>query len=500
MKNFKILLVYPNDPAASIAPTHLALLSAYLKKAGFTTKLFDCSNYAQGKKEFQDDVRSRLGYMPKTNVRDYYKISNVDMHEDFIKIVDEYKPNLIGISVVESTIPSAFSLLELIKDKHIPNIFGGVGATFTYERLLRNELVNYICIGEGEEVLVEVAEKLYNGQNCHDVKNIYYKNNNGEIIKNPLRKLLNLNDMPIPDFSIYEYERFYRPFRENVVRTLAVDLDRGCLYKCTYCASPSLTTFYKDNNCGKFHRLKSNDKFFEDTKYLIKQHDINFLYFITETILSTPIDKFREFAKRYKEEINLPFHCQTRLDTFTEEKTKLLIDMGCKSICVGLEHGSEKIRKEILNKHISNEQIIKAFNIISKYNIVITVNNMLGFPGEKREDVFETINMCKKIKEILEGRIALNVFIFIPFSGTHLKDICIEKGYLDKDVDLPFIMQYQSVLHMPPPFLSSEEIVGLCKTFGLYVNLPESYWPDIKIAEKDDEEGNNKFNALIKLT
>jgi len=499
MKEFKILFIYPNDPAASIAPSNLALLSAYLKHAGFYTKLFDCSNYMQGKKEFQDDIRANLGHATKTNVRDYYKISEVNMEEDFIKVVNEYEPNLIAVTVVESTIPLALSLIKLIKNKHIPNIFGGVGVTFSYKKLLNSDVIDYTCIGEGEEVLVEVAQRLSNNQGCEDIKNIYYKNKNGEIVKNPLRKLLDINSMPTPDFSIYEDQRFYRPFREGVTRQLAVDLDRGCLYKCTYCCSPSLTTFYKESGCGKFYRIKTNDKFFKDTKILIKKHNINMLYFTTETILSTPLEKFREFAKRYKEEINLPFHCQTRLDTFTEEKTRLLIEMGCKSICVGLEHGSEKIRKEILNKHISNDQIIKAFNIISKYNIIITVNNMVGFPGETRENVFETINMCRRIKEILQGRIAINVFIFIPFSGTRLKEVCIEKGFIDKDIELPFIMQDKSVLHMPPPFLSNEETVGLCKTFGLYVKLPESYWPEIKMAEKNNEEGNAMFNKLIKL-
>ena len=54
----------------------------------------------------------------------------------------------------------------------------------------------------------------------------------------------------------------------------------------------------------------------------------------------------------------------------------------------------------------------------------------------------------------------------------------------------------ESILTMPPPYLSSDEILSLQRVFPLYVRLPESRWPDIRRAEKFDEEGNRLFDAL----
>ena len=42
----------------------------------------------------------------------------------------------------------------------------------------------------------------------------------------------------------------------------------------------------------------------------------------------------------------LVFWCQSRLDSFTEDRTKLLKEMGCQSVSVGLEHGNEEVRRK----------------------------------------------------------------------------------------------------------------------------------------------------------
>jgi anaerobic magnesium-protoporphyrin IX monomethyl ester cyclase len=496
MKPFKILLIYPNEPMLGVAPGNLALLSACLKKEGFDVKLFDCTIYNQGK-ETNDDIRIKLGHVIKTNIEELFLVKKEDIHDDFVRIVEEYKPDLIGITLIDSTIRFGLSFIERIKDKKIPVITGGIGSTLNYKKILDSGLVNWVCIGEGEELIVELSKALSEEKDWSTLRNLCYKDKEGNIIKNPLRKLVKLDDLPCPDFSIYEYFRFYRPYMEKVVRMLSVDLDRGCPHGCTYCGSPTLRKTYTQNKCGVYYRVKSFDKFFEETKYLIKAHDINFLYIMSETFLTLSLDKLKIFAERYKKEIGLPFHCQSRLDTFTEEKTKLLDDMGCSSLAVGLEHGSEKIRYEILNKRLTDKQIIDSFKILSKYNIIVTINNMIGFPDETRENVFETINLNRKVLKNFKARKTINVFTFVPFMGTDLREVCIQKGYIDPNEEIPFHFLKYSMLDMPS--MSKEEIHGLERTVAFYIQLPKSYWPKIKIAEKTDEEGEKMFNELSKL-
>ena len=499
-KNFRILLFWPNLPLLGAAPSHLVILSACLKLAGFDVRLFDCSVYKPKNIETDDNVREKLGHIKKSEIDEYFTAKEEDVYEDFTKIVEEYKPDLIGFSVIDSTISFSFDFIKKIKNKNIPIAMGGVGSTFGYKRILDSNLVDFACIGEGEKAIVELCEKLHKKEDCTNIQNIYTKNKDGNIIKNSLRSLIDINTLPPPDFSIYEPYRFYKPFFGQITRMLRVDTDRGCPMSCTYCAAPLLKKMSKDNKIGNYFRLKDHDLFFEETKKIIKKYDINFIFMSSESFLSMPIKKFRKFVEKYKKEINLPFTCQARIDTLTEEKTRLAAEMGCKSASVGLEHGSEKIRQELLNKHLSNKQIISAFKEIAKTDIIPGINNMIGFPDETRENIFETINLNRKIVEILKGKLTLNVFTFLPFNGTRLREICIEKGYIDKDAIVPFSWyNSRSMLNMPKPYLSVDDIYGLEKTFVLYVLMPKSYWPDIKIAEQDNKEGEEMFNKLNEI-
>lgn len=478
-----------------VVPGNVALLSACLKKACFKTKLFDASIY-KTLKTTQDELRVDLNQVKKTNIDDYINYKKEDVFKDFRSVVKKYKPNLIAITLVDDTVAMGIRLLEKIKDFKILNVVGGVGVTFNYKKILSNKLINIACIGEGEEALVELCEKLYKGLKYDDIKNIYTKDQNGKIIKNPLRKLIDINKLPFYDFSIFDKTRFYRPFHGEVVRMGLVDTDRGCPYCCTYCAAPNLKNLYIDENVGKYFRTKSVDKIFKEIKHLKKFYDINFIWFSSETFFAREDEELNKFAKRYKEEINLPFWCQTRLDTFTDLRTKLLSEMGCRAVSVGLEHGSEQFRKNILKKYISNKSILNSFKLLKKYKIPVTVNNIVGFPDETRDLVFETIKINRIMNKYLVKGSTLNIFTFTPYSGTPLRELCIRKGYITKLTD-DKNMYKTSVMKMPS--MTQEEISGLQKTFPFYVKLPKKYYPMIKLAEKNNHLSKAKYQDLSRI-
>ena len=124
-------------------------------------------------------------------------------------------------------------------------------------------------------------------------------------------------------------------------------------------------------------------------------------------------------------------------------------------------------------------------------NLSARGNNIIVFPDESRELVFDTIELTRKLKCT-----DINAFTFTPYHGTSLRGLCEKKKYLDKNT-LAHIYYKDSLLRMPS--ISKEEIRGLMKTFVLYARLPRSQWKDIKSAEKDTEEGNNKYKELMNL-
>ena len=412
-----------------------------------------------------------------------------DIYEDLIKKVGAYKPNLIAVTIVENTYSLALSLLSSIEQFDIPVIAGGVFVTLSPEGVISQENIDMICIGEGEEPLVELCEKMYRGEDYTTIQNLWVKKD-GRIIKNPLRKLIDINQLPYIDYDVFEKERLYRPMYGKIYTMIHVEMDRGCPYNCTYCEAPQLRRLFKEHGYSNYYRRKTVSRIMEELRYLVREYDPDYINLNAESCLVRPVKELKEFAEQYKE-IGLPFWCQTRPETVTEEKIKILKEMNCKNLQFGIEQGNEEFRARVLNRHCTNKQMIKAFKIVEKYEIQYTVNNIIGFPDETRELIFDTINVNREIKPT-----TINCFFFTPYKGTYLRQYCIEKGYLDENAK---VHQLVDGAELKMDSITYQELRGLQRTFPLYAKMPESEFDKIRIAEKFDEEGNRMFQQLRKV-
>jgi hypothetical protein len=132
-EKFRVLFLFPNEPRVGVVPSNLAILAACLKKAGHDVKLFDCSMYqAINYTEKQDDIRENLGHVKKTNIDTYAPLLTSNIYDDFVNLVNSYNPNIIAISLIDSTIQVSYTFIDKIKNKKIPVVAGGVGALFSY--------------------------------------------------------------------------------------------------------------------------------------------------------------------------------------------------------------------------------------------------------------------------------------------------------------------------------------------------------------------------------
>ena len=129
--------------------------------------------------------------------------------------------------------------------------------------------------------------------------------------------------------------------------------------------------------------------------------------------------------------------------------------------------------------------------LLAKSGLVFSVNNIIGFPDETRELIFETIEFNRQ----LQGYDSLTVSIFTPYHGTRLREEAVQKGYLDSSVITSHTTS-SSLLDMPQ--LSKEDIDGLVKTFTMYVGFPQKWWSHIERAEKPTPEGRGKIKKTKK--
>ncbi len=487
-KDFRVLLVYPNYMFVNLLPTNIGILTACLRQNGFQVDLFDTTFYKTSERSL-DEMRVEYLQVRKFSLADFgIRAKEEDFVRAFRKKVESYKPHLIAVSCVEDTFPQAMKLLEGVDELNIPTIVGGVLATLTPDHPIQNKMVDMICVGEGEHALVELCQKMYRKEDYSTIQNLWVKKD-GKIIKNPMRPPVQMDDVPHSDWTLFEKERFYRPMQGKVFRMVPIETDRGCPYTCRFCEAPSLVNIYKEKTGSYYFRRKHWNRVKEEFDLYISKYNAEYIYFNAETFLAMNDEEFDEFIAMYSK-IKLPFWMQTRVETITEYRIRKLEEVNCNRISIGLEHGDDDFRRRIIGKGFSNEKLLKTFEILNKSSIPITVNNIIGFPDETRELVFKTIELNREL-----ATDSVNCFYFTPYRGTPLRQLALERGYISEDTVTASLIG-GSVMNMPQ--LTRDQILGLVRTFCLYVKFPKEEWPDIERAEKFDDEGNAIFEKLSK--
>jgi len=487
-KAFKVLLVYPNYSMVNLLPTNIGILTACLRRNGFEVGLFDTTFYRTSEKTL-DEIRVENLQVRKFNLEDFgvcFKPGNY--LEDFRRKVAEFQPDLIGVTVVEDTWPQAKRLIEAVRDYPAPVIVGGVFPTLAPDIPMRSPDVDMICVGEGEYAIIELATRLWRGQDHSTVSNLWVKKG-GQVIKNPLNPPIPMDEVPFGDFDLFEKERFYRPMQGKIVRMGPIETDRGCPYKCRFCEAPSLVSLYRNGTGQYYFRRRSWPKVREEILEYSGKYQVEYIYFNSETFLAMGEEEFDQFFEMYRE-IKLPFWMQTRIETLNERRIRGLEEVNCNRISIGLEHGNEEFRSKIVGKGFSNGRIIEVFKLFNESSIPVTVNNIVGFPGETRELIFDTIELNRQLCSD-----SVNAYYFTPYHGTAMRDDAVAKGYVSEDAETGTLIT-GSILNMPT--ISREEIMGLVRTFSLYVKFPKEEWPEIAIAEQFTPEGNVKFAELSK--
>ena len=183
----------------------------------------------------------------------------------------------------------------------------------------------------------------------------------------------------------------------------------------------------------------------------------------------------------------------TRAETVKEERINKIEELNCIRGNVGIEHGNEKFRESIINRTISNDEIRRAFAIVGSSNFATAANNIIGFPTETRELIFDTINLNREVAGCFDS---VGCFIFSPYHGTMLRSLAIDKKYITPDTLADANTLGSSILKMP--LLPNKMLTGLQRTFSMYVRFPKSRWDEIRIAEQSSDEGNEMFAKLAK--
>ena len=492
----KILFIYPTPFRVTGLPVGLASLIAVLKEDGHSVKVFDTAFYRDSESKSQTEIRAERMISKEVRDEDDYLPENIsDINDDLIALIRTFKPDLIGFSILEIMYATSIRLANTIKKdcSGIPIITGGVFPTLSPEIVINQPSIDMVCLGEGETSLRSLAARICMGKTYDDIEGLWVKGG-GKVIKNRPSTLHDINVLPFPDFSEFDPRLFFKPMQGKMYKMINIETSRGCVNNCTYCAAPHLRKFFRENDCGKYNRNMDMYKIIEQIHFQIQKYSPEFIYFSSENFLSLSDEEFRQFISAF-EKIGLPFWIQTRIETLSRERIDELKRVGMLWLTIGLEHGNEEFRRKVLKRHYSNEKFFEKMNILKEAGIGASVNNVIGFPDETRDLIFDTIKMNKKLYE-QNNKLETNVFLFTPYRGCELFSTCLEKGLVD---DVLYTtssnMNERSVLHFPEEH--QKDLTGLVRTFNLYIRLPETCYDQIKIAESPSKEGNAMLKRLI---
>jgi len=438
----KVLFIIPKIGSQAKWLVGVAYLSAVLKKAGYQVDLLEVE-----KKQDINQINS---------------------------FIDSIQPQIVGLSVNSHQYFYAAEIAERIKKEFdIPLFLGGVHSTIRPDEVIQEKSFDGICIGEAEDVFLELVKRIEKQQDYTDINNFWFRRGN-EIIKNEIAPLNeDLDQLPFPDYSIFEY------FKQNQDKEISPRLifSRGCPFNCTYCCNHVLKRIYA--NKGKYLRFISAERAIEQIR-LIKEN-YNFRHFkIDDDTFSLNKDWVLEFCDKYSKEFKMSFECNVRIGAVDKETLMAFKKAGCNLIKVGLETGNQDLRRQVLGRNISDQEVIELFNLAKQIGIKTFSFNMIGIPGETKQTIQETINLNAMLKPDF-----MQVTAFYPYPETVLGEQCIKQGlitrkHLDCYID-------ESVLELPN--LSSGQIKKAVRNFTY--NVYKQY--DSKKALKEKINQFKKF-------
>ncbi len=346
------------------------------------------------------------------NSIDFYFVPSLDkLIVSLEENVKKYNKLIVGISFYTTQLFEIQDLIHFIKEKY-PNeillIAGGPHPTGDPFGTIEMG-VNIVIVGEGEETIIELMQRIVNNDTLENIKGIAYVNENGKSIYTGKRRFINLDD--------------YHPFPLKNQRFGAIEITRGCPYVCYFCQTPHIS--------GTKPRHRSIGCICKYVKVLKNYYDaLTDVRFITPNAFSygsldgkvLNLKKLEELLKSIREVLGKngriflgTFPSEIRPEHVTDSTLDLVLKYADNdNISIGAQSGSQKIL-DLCHRDHTLEDIYNAVDLAIKHNLKINVDYIFGLPGEIEEDINLTIKM---MKELADRGARVHAHSFIPLPQT----------------------------------------------------------------------------------
>lgn len=335
------------------------------------------------------------------------KLSLVDANAEQLTVeetkerIEKIDPEIILITALSAEYYKAYHTIARIAKEVNPKcvvVMGGVYPTVLAEDVIKDKNVDYAMIGYAEERLDKLVSYIFqdNIEEIHKFEGLAYKYHGKEIV-NPISTFIgDVKEMVQPDYSLVDLEKYIGSQDVNVSnfvassnkRNIAIMTSYGCPNNCIFCATRTIS--------GRKTAFRKPEDVLSEIDFLVKEHHVECLTFLDDSILT---DRKRAelifqgiIDRNYNLELKVGTLAAWHLD---EDIIRLMKKAGFSRIGIAIESGNERVLHKIIRKPLKLEIIPPLVKLMRKYDILMTADFIIGFPGETWEEIRETFRFAE---------------------------------------------------------------------------------------------------------
>ncbi len=403
-------------------------LSAVLKKRGFETRLIHAENARDLMMKFAERPSPVAAFSVTTGLHGFYADWGMKLKRRF----------------------------------NVHTVFGGPHPTY-FPQYIHHPGVDAICVGEGEESFPEYLETFVSsgGPPGESVSGFIHKRC-GRVIDGGVRPpVKDLDGLPSPDWDLC-YGSNPTMGAHHVKSFLAT---RGCPYRCTYCFNREWNDRYRGK--ARVVRVRDPAAVVEEIKAVGARWPMKLIWFLDANFACNK-KWLKAFLPLYRREVGLPFFCKLRPNVVSDRLAEELVSSGLTSVGLGIESGTDEMRNSMLERNISEEQILAACHAFHRRGVLIMSFNMVGLPGETYEMACRTMELNVRAKVDYAMTMLLQ-----PYPSTEIARRAERMGVFNGDFDAlgssyfcPSTIRFRNATEQ-------KRILNLQRLMALAVEFPE---------------------------
>jgi radical SAM superfamily enzyme YgiQ (UPF0313 family) len=330
--------------------------------------------------------------------------------------LSKFKPDLVALSLRTIAFRRATEMTDLVRAEFgVPVVWGGIEPTIEPERCI--EHADTVCIGEGEEPLVQLARRIKDGYD--DIPGLWVRRD-GQVVRNPVPAPVDeLDSLPFPDYSpqnkfLIDANRLISGYSVRHFNGMyEIMSSRGCPFSCSFCCSAFLKGIHP-----RYRRIRrrSPEHVVEELVAAKRTHDIRYVNF-HDDVFTFDGEWIERFAGLYTRDVDIPFRANIHPAMANADILETLKRSGLERVTIGVQSGSERLLRDVYHRPVSNEKAVRAMETLERLDIQYDVDMITSNPIETEEDCRETLDLLLEAPPKCRLNGGLSKLSFFPNSA-----------------------------------------------------------------------------------